>query len=107
MQTRHRGRKLRSALRYAGSVGLEIDNTTAGEQRTRAEAVRAGVRRASAGRVLVAFAVFAPVLIILAGFLLSRGSIYKHRIVGPRWPWIVADVALLLIGMRLMRGEDL
>lgn len=88
-------------------MGIEIDNTTADEQRARAQAVRAGVRRASVGRVLVAFAVFAPVLTILAGFLLSRGSIYNHRIAGPRWPWIVADVALLLIGMRMMRGEDL
>ncbi|MFN2974511.1 hypothetical protein [Terriglobus aquaticus] len=84
----------------------EKDNAARDEQ-TRAGAVRAGIRRASFGRALVALAVFAPVLVILGGFLLSRGSIYNHRIASPRWPWIVADVALLLIGMRMMRGEDL
>ena len=77
------------------------------DEQARAEAVRAGVRRASLGRILVAVAVFAPALVIVCGFLLSRGSIYSHRISGPRWPWIVGDVALLLVGMRMMRGEDL
>lgn len=65
------------------------------------------MRRSTIGRALVAFAVFAPALLILGLFLLSRGSIYNHRFAGPRWPWIVADVALLLIGVRMMRGEDL
>ena len=66
-----------------------------------------GRRRSSIGRALVAFAVFVPALVILGVFLLSQGSIYKHRFPGPRWPWIIADVALLLAGMRMMRGEDL
>ncbi len=65
------------------------------------------MRRATVGRTLAAFAVFAPVLVILGGFVLSRGSIYNHAFSGPKWPWIVADIALLLTGMRLMRGEDL
>lgn len=83
-------------------MGPELHNPS-----TREQQIRAAVRRASVGRVLVAFAVFAPALVILAGFLLSGGSIYNHRISGARWPWIVADVALLFIGMRMMRGEDL
>ena len=65
------------------------------------------MRRASTGRMLVAFAVFAPVLLILGLFLLSQGNIYKHPFPGPRWPWIIADVALLLLGIGMMRGEDL
>ena len=73
----------------------------------RHEQVRRAMRRASAGRAMVAIAVFAPVLLILAWFLLSRASVGGHHLAGAKWPWIVADVAVLLGGMRMMRGEDL
>ena len=69
--------------------------------------VRTATRRASVGRVLAGFAVFGPVLLILGAFVLLRGNIYNHPFPGAKWPWIVADVALLLIGVRMMRGEDL
>ena len=77
------------------------------EEQARTQAEHGSVRRSSFGRVLVAFAVFAPALAILGAFLLSRGSIESHRFSGSRWPWVVADVALLLGGMRMMKGEDL
>ena len=74
---------------------------------TRKQQTRSAIRRASVGRALVAFAVFGPVLLIVGAFLRSRGNIYAHSFGGPKLPLILFDVALLLLGMRLMRGEDL
>lgn len=81
---------------------MKDDEVAAANDRAAAQ-----LRRASRGRALVGLAVFAPAVLILGLFLLSRGSIYNHRFTGPKWPWIVADVALLLLGIRMMRGEDL
>ena len=83
------------------------NNDAAAEEQARAEAVQGSVRRSSAGRALVAVAVFAPALVVLRVFLLSGGSIYSHRFPGPRWPWVVLDFVLLLLGIHMMRGEDL
>ncbi len=65
------------------------------------------MHRASVGRVLVAIAVFAPALMVLSVYLLLQGKLYGYHVPGPKWPWIVADLTLLLIGILLMRGEDL
>ena len=68
---------------------------------------RRTVHRASVGRTLVAVAVFAPAMVVLSVYLVLQGRLYGYHVPGPKWPWIAADLALLLIGILLMRGEDL
>ena len=69
---------------------------------------RAGKRkRANLGRFLVGLAVFAPAALVLGVYLVLQGKLYGYHFPYPLWPFITADVAVLLIGVAMMRGEDL
>lgn len=77
------------------------------KESTRAEAKQSAARRANLGRALVASAVLAPALVVLGVYLFLQGNLYHYHVPGPKWPWIVADLCVLGIGVLLMRGEDL
>ena len=64
-------------------------------------------RRVLIGKLLVGTAVLAPALLVVGVYLILQGRLYGYHFKGPLWPWFTADLALLLAGMLLLRGQDL
>ena len=63
--------------------------------------------RVTVGKVLVGCAVLAPAAIVVGVYLILQGRLYGYHFKGPLWPWFTVDLALLVAGMLLLRGQDL
>ncbi len=67
------------------------------------------MQRSARGRIakaLIAFAVMAPALLVVAAAVFRHMTVYGVHI-GSLTPWIVADGALLGLGLLLHRGEEI
>ncbi len=64
-------------------------------------------KRATVGKVLVGTAVLAPAALVVGVYLILQGRLYGYHFKGPLWPWFTADLAVLLTGMFLLRGQEL
>ncbi len=64
-------------------------------------------RRVTVGKALVGTAVLAPAALVVGVYLILQGRLYGYHFKGPIWPWFTADLVLLVVGMLMLRGQDL